>query len=72
MIKLDGNKIRTAMVMGNAVMTKAVVICLAWYYGNKLDEKYQTQPWIMVTGLVLAISFGLWFILFTAKRNKLG
>ena len=71
MIQLDTKKIRLAMIMGNAVMTKAVLVVGGWYFGNKLDAKYGTAPWLMVTGICLGIGLGLWFILFTAKRNSL-
>ena len=70
MIKLDVKRLRQGMLMGNAVLTKAVMICAAWYYGDKWDRQFKSGPWIMVTLLILAISFGLWFILFTAKRNQ--
>ena len=70
MIKWDVKRLRQGLLMGNAVLTKAVVICAGGYYGGKLDRKYGTEPWIMVSFLALAIAFGLWFILYTAKRNQ--
>lgn len=71
MIKVDPKRVRVALLMGNAVLTKAIMIMAAWYYGGKLDAKYDTAPWIMVTGICLAIGLGLWYILIIAKRNSL-
>jgi hypothetical protein len=44
MIKIDGRKLRVAIMMGNAVMTKAVMISLGWYLGRKLDQTLGTEP----------------------------
>jgi F0F1-type ATP synthase assembly protein I len=71
MIKIDGRKLRVAIMMGNAVMTKAVMISLGWYLGGKLDEKLGTEPYFMVSFVVLALIFGVWYILYIAKKNNL-
>ena len=52
-------------------MTKAIMICAGWYFGTKLDKQYGTEPYWMISLVVLAMIFGVWFILFTAKRFKL-
>lgn len=71
MLKIDAKKIRLAVLMGNAVMTKAVLVICGWYFGKQLDARYGTEPWLMTVGICLGIGFGLWFILFVAKRNSL-
>jgi F0F1-type ATP synthase assembly protein I len=71
MIKIDGRKLRVAIMMGNAVMTKAVMISLGWYLGGKLDKKLGTEPYFMVSFVVLAMIFGVWYILYIAKKNNL-
>jgi F0F1-type ATP synthase assembly protein I len=71
MIKIDGRKLRVAIMMGNAVMTKAVMISLGWYLGGKLDKKLGTEPYFMVSFVVLALIFGVWYILYIAKKNNL-
>ena len=71
MIKIDTKKLRVAIIMGNAVMTKAIMICAGWYFGTKLDKQYGTEPYWMISLVVLAMIFGVWVILFTAKRFKL-
>ncbi len=71
MIKLDGKKIRIAMMMGNAVMTKAIMIAAGWYFGSKLDKKYGTEPYGMVGLVILAMILGVWYILRVAKKNNL-
>jgi len=42
MIRPDAKKLRVAIMMGNAVMTKALMISAGWYFGSKLDKKYGT------------------------------
>lgn len=71
MMKLDTRKLRVALMMGNAVMTKAIMIAAAWYFGSKLDKKWGTEPYCMMGLVVLAMIFGVWYILFIAKKNKL-
>ena len=57
--------------MGNAVMTKAVMIAAAWYFGSKLDKKLGTEPYCMIGFVILAMIFGVWYILYIAKKNNL-
>jgi F0F1-type ATP synthase assembly protein I len=71
MIKIDTRKLRVAIMMGNAVMTKAIMIALAWYLGSKLDKKLGTEPYLMILLVVLAMVFGVWYILYIAKKNNL-
>ena len=59
------------MMMGNAVLAKATMIIMGYYLGNKLDKKFNTTPWIMLTLVCLAMGLGLWYLLHVAKKNKL-
>ena len=59
------------MIMGNAVMAKAVMILAAYWVGTRLDARFGTEPWIMVVLLCSAIGFGLYFILLVARKNNL-
>lgn len=70
-MKIDGKKVRVAFMMGNAVMTKGVMIALGWYVGSKLDQKWGTAPYAMITLVALAMGLGVWTILYIAKKNKL-
>lgn len=71
MVKVDSKKVRVALLMGNAVMTKALMIAAGWYFGSKWDKQLGTTPWLMVTGICLGIGLGLWYILIIAKKNSL-
>lgn len=71
MIKVDPKRIRVALLMGNAVMTKAIMVIAGWYFGSKYDAKFGTAPWLMVLGISLGIGLGLWYILIIAKKNSL-
>jgi len=71
MIKPDAKKLRVAIMMGNAVMTKALMISAGWYFGSKLDKKYGTGPYGMIFLVVLGMGLGVWYILRTAKKLNL-
>jgi F0F1-type ATP synthase assembly protein I len=71
MIKPDAKKLRVAIMMGNAVMTKALMISAGWYFGSKLDKKYGTGPYGMIILVVLAMGLGVWYLLRIAKKLNL-
>lgn len=71
MIKPEAKKLRVAIMMGNAVMTKALMISAGWYFGSKLDKKYGTGPYGMIFLVVLGMGLGVWYILRTAKKLHL-
>ena len=71
MIPFNANKFRVAMMMGNAVLAKAAMIMMAYFFGTKLDNKFETTPWIMLALVCLAMGLGLWYLLHVAKKNKL-
>ena len=71
MISMDPKRVRIAMVMINAVMTKVFLIVVGFYIGRKIDMKYGTNPYGVTGGLITGLSLGLWWIIFVAKRFKL-
>ena len=68
MIHLDTRKIRAAALMTNAAVTKVILVLGGYWLGHKLDEKLHTGPWLMILGIVIGVSSGLWYVLFTAQR----
>jgi len=54
--------------MGNAALTKAVLMLGLGWAGNKLDQKWGTKPWLMFLGVLLGLSLGLWYIIVLANR----
>lgn len=71
MLNINPKRLRVALLMGNAVLTKAIMIMAGWYFGSKFDKKFGTEPWLMVSGISLGIGLGLWYILVIARRNSL-
>ena len=68
MAQLDPKKIRQAMIMGNAVLVKGILVVAGGWGGAKLDAAWGCSPLFMILGLSLGIGLGLWYILLTAKR----
>jgi len=68
---IDPKYYRMGAVMINAVMTKAILIAGGYYLGTYLDEKWHTEPYMMISLIVLGITLGLWWIIFLANRFKL-
>jgi len=64
----DPKKMRVMVVMGNAALTKAVLMMGLGWGGYKLDQKLGTKPWLMFLGLLLGLVFGLWYIIVLANR----
>jgi hypothetical protein len=67
----NSQKLKIAVLMGNAVTTKAILVVAGWWFGRKLDAHYGTAPWLMTLGICLGVGFGLWFVLLVAKKNNL-
>ena len=64
----DPKKMRMMVVMGNAALTKAVLMFGLGWGGYKLDQKLGTKPWLMFLGLLLGLALGLWYIIVLANR----
>ena len=70
MLQIDVKKFRKGIIMGNAIITKAVLVVGGFYGGYRLDAKFDTKPWLMFAGGVLGMALGLWYLLFLAKRTR--
>lgn len=68
---IDPKRLRIMIVMGNAALTKAVLMLGLGWGGYKLDQKWGTKPWLMFTGVLIGLGLGLWYIIVLAdKFNK--
>lgn len=68
---LDPKKLKIMIVMGNAALTKAVLMFLLGWGGYRLDLKWGTRPWLMFLGVLIGLGLGLWYIIILANRfNK--
>jgi len=46
----------------------AITVTLGFFGGRLLDEKFNTDPWLMVTGILLGVAAGVWGIILIVKR----
>ncbi len=46
----------------------AVCTVAGAYFGHKLDEKFNTLPWLTVAGVLLGMAAGVWGIIKTLKQ----
>jgi len=68
---LDPKKLKIMIVMGNAALTKAILMFGLGWGGYKLDQKWGTKPWLMFLGVLIGLGLGIWYILLLANRfNK--
>jgi len=70
MIQWDAKKARTAAMITNAVITKALLIAGGYYLGNALDSRFGTTPYLMISGITLGLSLGLWWLVMTLNKLK--
>lgn len=54
--------------MGNAALTKAVLMFGLGWGGYKLDQKWGTKPFLMFFGVLLGLGLGIWYIIVLANR----
>jgi hypothetical protein len=64
----DPKKLRAAMTIANAVLTKAVAVVLGFWGGHLLDLKYHTDPYLMFLCGVGAMGLGIWYLLWVLKK----
>ncbi|NBX92627.1 MAG: ATPase [Proteobacteria bacterium] len=65
---LDPKKLKVMVVMGNAALTKALLMIGLGWGGYKLDQKWGMKPWFMFLGVLVGLGLGLWYIIFLANR----
>ena len=70
-MKLDEKKFRTYAIVTNAVLTKAVLLVGAFYVGGALDRRFKTAPMFMMSGIVIALVVGFWWILYVTKKYRM-
>lgn len=46
----------------------AVTVTLGFYGGGILDKRLDTEPWLMVAGVLMGVAVGIWGIVNTMKR----
>lgn len=46
----------------------AITVTLGFYIGRTLDKQFNTEPWIMVTGILLGVATGIWGIVKILQR----
>lgn len=54
--------------MGNAAVTKALLMLGLGWAGYRLDQRWGTKPWLMFLGVLLGLGLGLWYIMVLANR----
>ena len=64
----ENNKWKTIMKWSGLGVEFAGVIILFCYFGYKLDEKFQTSPWFLLTGFFLGF-IGMLYIIIKDTRN---
>lgn len=70
-MQIDAKRIKTMAVVGNAVLTKAVMMLGLGWGGNQLDKKWGTFPWLTFLGVIIGMALGLWYVFIVANRlNK--
>lgn len=65
---LDPKKIKIMIIMGNAAVTKALLMLGLGWAGYRLDQRWGTKPWLMFLGVLLGLGLGLWYIMVLANR----
>jgi len=66
----DPKKLRTMMIVANAVLTKAVGVVLGFWGGFLLDKKYGTSPYLTMLCGVTAMGLGIWYLMWVLKKVK--
>ena len=46
----------------------AITVTLGFYGGRILDRQFDTDPWLMITGILLGLAVGTWGIINTVKH----
>jgi F0F1-type ATP synthase assembly protein I len=49
-------------------MEMAITVTLGFFGGRLLDKQFHTEPWVMVTGILLGVAVGIWGIISTLQR----
>lgn len=64
---------KSAVLQAMAVTTAigvemAITVTLGYYGGSLLDARFNTAPWLLITGVLLGVGAGIWGIITIVKR----
>ena len=48
----------------------AIAIAIGWGLGTWLDEKFDSDPWLMITGLILGVAAGFMGIIRVIRQHQ--
>jgi len=58
-----------AIAVTTTIGTELAITTLAGFYGGKLlDDKFGTEPWILVAGVLIGVAIGIYGIIQTMQR----
>ncbi len=67
---IDPKIMRTYAIVSSAVLTKAVLIGVGYYFGSILDKKYNTAPLFILVFISLGLGIGLWWLIRSLNRRS--
>jgi F0F1-type ATP synthase assembly protein I len=65
---IDPKKMKVMIIMGNAALTKVLLMLGLGWGGYQLDQRLGTKPWLMFLGVLIGLGLGLWYIIVLANR----
>ncbi len=66
--KQSGGILKAISVTTTIGAELAIMVTLGFFGGKALDQKLGTNPWLMVTGILLGVVAGTWGIIKTLDR----
>ena len=70
MLRPSGNQLRTFARMGAVGIELALSIVLGALGGRWLDQKFETDPYLTLVGLIIGVIAGFNSLIQTAKRQQ--
>lgn len=64
----DPKMMRMAAIIGNAMLTKAIILIAAFFLGRWLDNRFGTDPWLMFLCVALGLGLGIWWVIKLAQK----
>lgn len=54
-------KVMKALALSSTIGTSfAICVYLGYYIGNYFDNKFGTEPWLLLVGIFLGLGIGIW------------
>lgn len=67
--KPQGSGFLKAMAVTSMIGTEmAITVTAGYFIGKRLDNAFDTEPWIMIASLLLGVAAGIWGIINIVKR----